>query len=104
MRKIYFWLVAAGLWLVAAPQARQTTPQQPPPPYRAAVDIVQLDVSVLDKERRPVKGLAAGDFTVLENGRPQPILSFEEVQIPGVAASAPRWMREASVDVVNNDA
>ena len=77
---------------------------QTPPPYRGAVDIVQLDVSVLDKDRRPVTGLTAADFSVLDGGKPQPILSFEEVRIPGVATSAPRWMREAAVDVVDNDA
>ena len=47
--------------------------QQPQNAFRAGVDVVQLDVSVLDRDRRPVKNLTAADFTVFENGKPQPV-------------------------------
>lgn len=96
-------LIACGLLaLHAQPQA---TPQQStPPPFRAGVDVVQLDVSVLDEDRRPVKGLAAADFTVLESGDPQPIVAFEAVDIPDAGELPAPWMQTASTDVITNEA
>jgi Ca-activated chloride channel homolog len=44
------------------------------------VDVVQLHVSVLDREGRFVKGLAEPDFSVSEDGRPQKLISFEIAQ------------------------
>lgn len=44
---------------------------------RVEVDLVELNVSVLDAEGRSVKGLSKGDFTVLEDGAPQELRSFE---------------------------
>jgi hypothetical protein len=32
--------------------------------FRTGIDVIQIDVSVLDRDRRPVHGLAAADFTV----------------------------------------
>ena len=34
------------------------------PPFRAGVELVQLDVAVLDDKRQPVTGLTAEDFTL----------------------------------------
>ena len=84
-------LVAAGLaslhgWVAQAPQ---TT-------FRAGTDLVQVDVSVLDHERRPVRGLTAADFTVIEDGKPRPIVAFTAVDLPErVQPSAAPW----SIDV-----
>ena len=80
--------VGALIFLLATtlvPSA-QTPQRQPAPTFRAGIDVVQLDVSVLDKNRRPIKGLTAADFTVLENGKPQPIVAFDEVDIPDATA------------------
>ena len=62
--------------------------------------MVVLDVSVLDQDRRPVRGLKASDFTVLEDGQPQKVSSFEafdfEDPVPSGAAGAVgsrRWRR-----------
>ena len=44
--------------------------------------MVRLDVSVLDKDRRPVRNLTAADFTVLEEGEPRPIVAFSAVDVP----------------------
>jgi hypothetical protein len=49
--------------VAAAPQ----TPQQKPT-FRSSVDVVHLDVSVLDRDRKPVRGLTAKDFTVYDDG------------------------------------
>jgi len=51
----------------------------------ATVDVrlVEVYALVLDRQGRPVRGLAESEFRVLEDGRPQPIRRFEE------AADAP---------------
>jgi VWFA-related protein len=66
------------------------------------VDIVHLDVSVLDGNRQPVLGLTAEDFTVLEDGKPQPILVFDAVHIAPPAPPTAAWMREVPPDVTTN--
>jgi VWFA-related protein len=76
--------------------------QQQPPVFRAGVDIVQLDVSVLDQNRRPVSGLVAGDFAVFEDGRPQPIVAFSAIDVPESEVPAATWMSEVTADVQSN--
>lgn len=71
--------------------------------FRSGVELVQLDVSVLDADRRPVRGLTAADFTVLENGEPRPIRTFSAIDIPTRdAAPQPVWSKEAPADVSTN--
>jgi VWFA-related protein len=82
-----------GMWrrsglAVATAVAISVTPRppaeaQPPaaPVFGAAVELVRLDVIVLDKEGRPVKGLGKDDFLVEEDGKPQVIESFEPVVV-----------------------
>jgi len=86
-----------------AGQAGQTPPQIPPPVFRAGIDVVQVDVSVLDRDHRPVRHLTVADFTVLEEGRPQEIVVFAPVDIPTVDLPATPWIREAPPDVRTND-
>ena len=82
----------------------QAPPQQPIPTFRSGVDVVLLDVTVLDKDRRPVRGLKADDFTILEDGKPQPVVSFEELDSPEPDGSLVPWMREVAPDVRTNAA
>ena len=63
------------------------------PSFKAGVQLVRIDVSVLDDKRQPVKGLQASDFTVLEDGQPRPIRSFDAVD----HAAAPAATATASV-------
>jgi VWFA-related protein len=93
------WGVAAAL--VLAGQA----PSTPQPTFRAGVDVVQVDVSVLDKDRKPVRGLTAADFTILEDGKPRPIVAFIPVDLAERAAVPPAaaWVREVPRDVTAND-
>ena len=83
--------IASCLILVSA----QT---QKPPIFRATTNIVQTDVTVLDRDNRPVKGLTIDDFELFEDGEPVEILGFAEVNIPD-AVDAPVWVRESSPDV-----
>ena len=46
------------------------------------VDVVQVTAVVTDGEGRFVRGLTRGDFTVFDNGRPQPITHFAAENIP----------------------
>ena len=73
----------------------------PPPPassieagataiFKSQARLVQLDVAVLDSKGRPVTGLQASDFTVLEEGKPQQVRNFEpHVRSLTAAAAAP---------------
>jgi VWFA-related protein len=93
-----------------------TFAQQPSPIFKAGIDLVQVDVSVFDKNRRPVRGLSAADFTILEDGKPQAVVAFFAVDAPDPAAPAgawaaaggaggPRvtWVRDVAPDVQTND-
>jgi VWFA-related protein len=72
--------------------------------FRTGVDVVQLDVSVLDKGRRPVLGLTAGDFTVLVDGQSRPIVAFDAISVPPPPPPpAAPWIRDVAPDVVTND-
>jgi VWFA-related protein len=84
-------------------EGQQQAPR-PVPRFVSGVDLVVLDVSVLDADRRPVRGLTADDFTVLENGRPQPIKAFTPVDLPDVVEETPvGWVRDVRPDVTRND-
>jgi VWFA-related protein len=79
--------------------------QQAPPVFRAGVDLIELDVSAIDKDRRPVLDLTAADFTVTVDGQPRPIVAFKAVDLtPPEIAPAARWVRETAPDVSTNSA
>ncbi len=88
--------------VVAWPQAQPPPASQQPPTFRTGIDVVQLDVTVLDKDRHPVRGLTAEDFTILDKGRPQPIVAFSPVDVPAPVSDVAPWMRDAPLDVVSN--
>lgn len=72
------------------------------PQFRSSVDLVHLDVSVLDKDRRPVKGLTAQDFTIFEDGKPQPVAAFSAVDLPDPVPPSTAWIRDIAPDVRRN--
>ena len=81
-------LVLAG---AGAPMASQAPPQQPATPTLPVVrtELVQLDVTVSDKDGRNVRGLSARDFVLLEDGKPQALSHFTVGGRPGVGAEPP---------------
>ena len=62
--------------------------QQKPPVFRARTDLIQIDVTVL-KDGKPVRGLKAEDFLLLEDNKPQKIEGFAEVDIPDAPRPPP---------------
>lgn len=67
-----------------------------------SVDFVELYTTVVDKRRRPVRGLGEADFQVFEDGRPQKIARFDTlaqvatnilVLLDTSASMAPRMTR-----------
>jgi len=98
MRRMSLVLVVWLLGLVGIRGGQDISPPQVS--FRSGVDIVQLDVSVLDARRRPVRGLTAADFTILENGTPTPVVAFSAVDLDTESAVAETT--PPSFDVVSN--
>jgi VWFA-related protein len=71
--------VAGWVALSAAP----ASPAQEAPVFATGVEVVAVDVSVVDKEGRPVRDLAPGDFTLTVGGRPRRVVSAQFLSEPG---------------------
>ncbi len=72
--------IAVAVALSAGFAAAQST--NPAGLYRARTDLVVLQVSVSDAQRRHVPGLRAENFTVLDEGVPQPLSVFATSDAP----------------------
>src|SRR6516162_5156329 len=55
----------------------QQTPDSGVPVFRTVATLIPVDVTVKDKSGKPVDGLKASDFSILEDGKPQKISVFE---------------------------
>jgi len=57
---------------------------QQTPAFRSGVNLILVDVTVRDSKGQPIRNLTASDFEILENGKPQAIVTFahEEVAQP----------------------
>ena len=91
---------AIGLLLVAAAFGGRVLAQRAV--IRVDVDAVVVDVSVLDAKGRPVTGLTADDFTIVDWGRPRPITTFQAVHLAAPVPAPAGWPAH-SPDVVRND-
>ncbi len=74
--------VAERPWTPAA----ATLEQQPAVTFRAGVELVAVDASVVDRQGRPVRGLGPEDFTLTVDGRPRRIVSVQFVAYATEAA------------------
>jgi VWFA-related protein len=77
------------------PRFKRPAVPAPGPDHR-----ITLDVVVTDHSGNPVPGLQQQDFTILDNNKPQTILSFRAVDRPGEAANRP-LQAIVLVDTVN---
>lgn len=76
--------------------------QTPVAQFKTGVEATTLNVSVVDKAMKPVRGLQRDDFTVLEDGKPQRIVSFSEETLRRETPLGPVWERAFSPDVATN--
>jgi hypothetical protein len=85
-------------------QDRPALSHRPPPGVAAPQGTLKLDVMVTDGTGQPVAGLQQQDFTLLDNRKPQPILSFRAVDGTsgdGTAADPPVQVI-LLIDMANN--
>jgi VWFA-related protein len=98
--------VCAALACAAAVRGQQPAPQTPPqtptppPVFRAGVDLIQLDVTVLHPDGRPVRGLTKDDFTLIDRGQTRPIATLAE--LANDRPPAPVLPANLPLDVANN--
>jgi VWFA-related protein len=59
-----------------------------PPSFPSQVELITVDAVVVDDDGRPMAGLTRDDFVVKEDGREQPLASFEAFVVDGATAGA----------------
>jgi VWFA-related protein len=108
-------VLLAGIALAAQQRPGQQRPiqrplEQPPveqpqvPTFRVTVDAIEIEAFVTDEQGKPVTGLTREDFEILEDGKPQDITSFSQVDIPFERRSDTHDLSAAvEPDVVAND-
>lgn len=90
MKKIYLLPVTLGLFLTIA-FGQQTSPTPPEDQVvRISTDLIQIDVTVTDKDGHVVSGLGINDFEVYENGQKQTLTTanFMRKSIGGATVGA----------------
>lgn len=105
----FFWLFpilflsfSAVLGQNNPPPQLQPRPAGPSVPAPASQDRqITLDVQVTDKSGAPVRGLQKQDFTILDDKRPQDILSFQAVDSAATSTADPIVEIVLVVDAVN---
>ena len=86
-RRLIASLPIAGLLALAGMAQNPQRPAPPPTPpqvsasqkgaIRAAVNLVEVDVAVTDRDGKPLKGLRQGQFDIAEDGKDQTISAFD---------------------------
>ena len=68
-------------------RAQQSQTAGQAPVFRSGTTLVQLDVTVTDKDGKPISGLQRADFTVLDGTRERPVAALNEFhhEAPGAA-------------------
>jgi VWFA-related protein len=91
-------VVAAALAVRVLAQAPASPPPQTPPAFRADIDVVVVEASVVDRAGKVVAGLGPADFAVEIGGQPREILSAELVEY-APATPAAKTAAPAAVDL-----
>jgi VWFA-related protein len=71
-------------------------PDIPTPTFRSTTRLVQVDVVVTDKAGNPITGLKESDFTVFQDGKPQPVRAFE-AHVPTASVTSLSVQRAAAL-------
>jgi len=93
-RGLLGFAITAGLWAAVGTSAR--TPQgqgaagaAQVPTFRSRIDSVSVDVSVSDKQGRPVVDLQASDFEIRESKQLQKVEAFKLIRVDDAAPPDP---------------
>lgn len=90
-------LAGSGLVLLAQSATQQA------PTFRTNIDVARISVRVLDRDRRPVRGLTEQDFEVLVDGKPQRIVAVDAEEAAPPTKPAAAWVRDVAPDIATND-
>ena len=83
-------IAAAAASLHGNQAAPQQPEQEPKTTFRSSVDLVPVDVSVIDRDGRPIDDLKPQEFVLTVDGKPRRIASAEFIKLGGgEAAPAP---------------
>ncbi|MGB6429566.1 MAG: VWA domain-containing protein [Candidatus Acidiferrales bacterium] len=55
---------------------------------RSSVDLVEIDVQVVDRDGKPIKGLTQNQFRVVEDGKEQKVSTFEYFDVEKIETAA----------------
>jgi VWFA-related protein len=66
--------------------------------FPAQIEQVTVDVVVTDKKGVPITDLKTGDFTVLEDGKPQNVVTFDSVSVPAQPSATPPPKPKVSIN------
>src|SRR5262245_23224206 len=69
--------------------------QAPPPVFRSGTELVTVTAIVVDSHGVPVKGLAAGDFTVTIDGERRPVRAIDYLEFGSNGAAVDPARRPA---------
>lgn len=94
MRRVCVLLMCCVAMLDASTWAQSG--QQPQTTFRSGVSLVTVDVTVVDKEGKPVPGLTADDLEIKLNGKVQPVRALVYLTAGGPQAAAPAGGAAAS--------
>jgi VWFA-related protein len=91
--------VAAILAVTASLPASGVDRAQEPrrPTFASEVELITVDAVVVDGKGQPVTGLTRDDFVVEEDGKPQPVVSFESISVPAETEAAPEAKEQPAV-------
>lgn len=104
MRVKHFTALVCLVMTAVLVSAQTPTQQAQPPQFRATVDLMRVDVTVLDKRtRKPIRGLTAEDFEIRVGGEPQAIQAVAEVETGVRELTGPSWKTTAERDIITND-
>ena len=98
-----FGTTLAVLAALSAQASTGQAPSRPPAPepltFASDVRMIRLDVSVVDGLGRPVRGLMAEHFRILENGKPVDLSVFEAIEDGSLATTTTAGDSKASIAV-----
>ena len=87
---LLFWLSLGGFAQgVAQAGSRQVETTEPGFGFRVNSDLVLVNVSVRDKRGNLIRDMKQSDFTVLEDGKPKQVRSFDIEDVERFAQSGP---------------